>query len=338
MRAAVLYGPGDVRVEEIPERVPGPGEIVVRTLAAFTCGTDRKVVKRGYHAKMLKPPCVFGHEAAGEVAAVGTGVTSFKPGDLVVAANSAPCGACRPCERGRESLCEDLLFWNGTFADAYLVPARVVARNVLPLGGVAPEDAAMTEPLACCVKGVLEAGVQEGDHVLVIGAGPVALMLTRLCALKRAHVTVAARRPEALPAARAHGAAECLSIRTAKSGGLVFEERPDAAFDIVFDSGGAAETASLAIRSAARGGVVNLFAGCPAGTKVEVDVTRVHYDEIRIHGTFHHTPSAFRESFRLIATGAVEPRKFVSGRKTLAELPESLIHPAAGVLKTLVVF
>jgi len=337
MRAAILYGPGDVRVEEIEDRVPGPGEIVVRTLAAFTCGTDRKVAKRGYHAKMLKPPCVFGHEAAGEVAAVGKGVTSFKPGDLVVAANSAPCGVCRPCERGRESLCEDLLFWNGTFADAYLVPARVVARNVLPLGGVAPEDAAMTEPLACCVKGVLEAGVQEGDHVLVIGAGPVALMLTRLCALKGALVTVAARRPEALPAAKAHGAVECLSIRSAESG-LVFEERPDALFDIVFDSGGAAETASLAIRSAARGGVVNLFAGCPVGTKVEVDVTRVHYEEIRIHGTFHHTPSAFRESFRLIATGAVEPRKFVSGRKTLEELPESLIHPAAGVLKTLVVF
>lgn len=337
MKAAVLYGPGDVRVEEIGELAPGPGEILVRTLAAFTCGTDRKVVKRGYHAKMLKPPCVFGHEAAGEITAVGKGVTTFRPGDLVVAANSAPCGVCRPCERGRESLCEDLLFWNGTFADSYLVPARVVARNVLPLGAVAPEDAAMTEPLACCVKGVLEAGVQEGDRVLVIGAGPVGLMLTRLCALKGAHVTVSARRPEALVTATTHGAAECLSIRSAESG-LVFEERPDALFDIVFDSGGAAETASLAIRSAARGGVVNLFAGCPAGTKIEVDVTRVHYEEIRIHGTFHHTPSAFRESFRLIATGAVEPKRFVSGRKTLDELPDSLINPVPGALKTLVVF
>lgn len=337
MKAAVLYGPGDVRVEEVREPSPGPGEIVVRTLASFTCGTDRKVAKRGYHAKMLKPPCVFGHEAAGEVASVGTGVTAFKPGDRVVAANSAPCGACRPCERGRESLCEDLLFWNGTFADAYRVPARVVARNVLPLGGVAPEDAAMTEPLACCVKGVLEAGVQEGDHVLVIGAGPVGLMLTRLCALKGALVTVSARRREALVRAKEHGAAEVLLIGATDSG-LVFEERPDALFDIVFDSGGAAETASLAIRSAARGGVVNLFAGCPAGTKIEVDVTRVHYEEIRIHGTFHHTPSSFREAFRLIATGAIEPKRFVSGRKTLAELPESLLHPEAGVLKTLVVF
>lgn len=337
MKAAVLYGPGDVRVEEVEELVPGPGEIVVRTLAAFTCGTDRKVVTRGYHAKMLTPPCVFGHEAAGEIAAVGKGVTSFKPGDLVVAANSAPCGVCRPCERERESLCEDLLFWNGTFADAYLVPARVVATNVLPIGGVAPEDAAMTEPLACCVKGVLEAGVQEGDRVLVVGAGPIGLMLIRLCALKGAHVTVAARRPEALAVAKTHGANESLPIKFAE-GGLVLEGRPDPAFDIVFDSGGVAETVSLSIRSAARGGVVNLFAGCPAGTKIDVDVTRVHYEEIRIHGTFHHTPSAFRESFRLIATGAVEPKRFVSNRKTLEELPDSLINPVAGALKTLVVF
>ena len=82
---------------------------------------------------------------------------------------------------------------------------------------------------------------------------------------------------------------------------------------------------------------MNLFAGCPADTRVDVDVTRVHYDEVRIHGTFHHTPSAFRESFRLIASGAVKPRRFVTSRKTLEELPESLIHPAVGVLKTVVV-
>ncbi|MBX7184750.1 MAG: alcohol dehydrogenase catalytic domain-containing protein [Vicinamibacteria bacterium] len=337
MRAAVLYGPGDVRVEEVGDLVPGPGEIVVRTLAAFTCGTDRKVVKRGYHAKMLKPPCVFGHEASGEVAAVGRGVTAFQPGDRVVAANSAPCGVCRQCARDRESLCEDLLFWNGTFADAYLVPARVVAKNVLPLGGVAPEDAAMAEPLACCVKGVQEAGVREGDRVLVIGAGPIGLMLVRLCALKSARVTAAARRPEALVAAKAHGAHEVVGIGSSK-GGLVLGGMVEPGFDIIFDTGGAAETASLAIRAAGRGGVVNLFAGCPAGTRVEVDVTRVHYEEIRIHGTFHHTPAAFRESFRLIASGAVEPSKFVTSRKTLEELPESLIHPAVGVLKTLVMF
>ena len=337
MKAAVLHGSGDVRFEEVADPAPAKGEIVVRTLAALTCGTDLKVVRRGYHAKMLRPPCVFGHEAAGEVAAVGQGVTSFKVGDLVVAANSAPCGECRQCQRGRESLCEHLLFWNGTFAEAFLVPAQVVEKNVLPLGDVAPEDAAMTEPLACCVKGVLDTGVRESDRVLVIGAGPIGLMLIRLCTLRGASVTVAARRPESLRVASDHGALETL-IAVSGEEGLTLGPAGGARFDAVFDAGGASETAALAIHSAARGGTVNLFAGCPAGTSVALDVTRVHYDEIRILGSFHHTPAAFREAFRLIASKAIEPARFVTDRKRLCDLPHNLISPAPGALKTLVTF
>lgn len=337
MKAAVLYGPGDVRFEEVPAPAPGPGEIVVRTLAALTCGTDRKVVKRGYHAKMLIPPCVFGHEAAGEVKAIGAGVTAFKVGDLVVAANSAPCGTCRPCLRGRENLCEHLLFWNGTFADEYRVPAKVVEKNVLLLGETAPEDAAMTEPLACCLKGVRDAGVREGDRVLVIGAGSIGLMLVRLCGLKGARVTAAARRIESRLLARAHGAHEIASIAHTASG-LVIDGVGDHKFDVVFEAAGVAETAALALHSVARGGVVNLFAGCPAGTRVEVDLTRVHYDETRIIGSFHHTPAAFREAFGLIASKAFQPSEFIEDRRRLAELPQTLIHPAPGALKTLVVF
>lgn len=337
MKAAVLYGPGDVRLEEVSEPVPAPGEIVLRTLAALTCGTDLKVVRRGYHAKMLRPPCSFGHEAAGEITAIGEGVVGLKVGDRVVAANSAPCGSCRQCERGRESLCEDLVFWNGAFADAYLVPSRVVAKNVLPIEGVPPEDAAMTEPLACCVKGVSDSGVRTGDRVLVIGTGPIGLMLLRLCALKGAHVTAAARRPEASVNAREQGAVEFLTV-VARGEPLGFADAAPAPFDVVFDAGGVAETASLAIRAVARGGVVNLFAGCPAGTTVGVDVTRVHYDEIRILGSFHHTPAAFRESFGLIASKEVVPARFVSVRKPLRDLPAYLVSPAPGALKALVTF
>ena len=238
MKAAVLYGPGDVRFEDVPDPVAGVGEIVVRTLAAFTCGTDRKVVRRGYHAKMLNPPCVFGHEGAGEVTELGKGVTAWKVGDQVVAANSAPCGHCRQCARGRESLCTDLLFWNGVFAEFFVIPARVVEKNVLPLGGVAPEDAAMTEPLACCVKGVQDSGVQPGDRVLVIGAGSIGLMLIRLCALIGAHVTAAARRPEALVTATAHGADETTAILSA-GGRPTLDASAEALFDVVFEAAGA---------------------------------------------------------------------------------------------------
>ena len=337
MKAAVLHGSGDVRFEDVADPVPAKGEIVVRTLAALTCGTDLKVVRRGYHAKMLRPPCVFGHEAAGEVAAVGEGVNAWRVGDRVVAANSAPCGICRQCERGRESLCHDLLFWNGAFADAYLVPARVVEKNVLLVGDVTPEDAAMTEPLACCVKGVLDTGVRANDRVLVIGAGPIGLMLVRLCVLAGAQVTVAARRPESLRVASEHGASETL-IAVAGEEGLTLGAAGGPRFDAVFDAGGASEAAALAIHSAARGGAVNLFAGCPAGTSVALDVTRVHYEEIRILGSFHHTPATFRESLRLIATKAVEPSRFVTDRRRLRDLPPNLVNPMPGALKTLVRF
>ena len=336
MKAAVLYGPGDVRFEEVEDATAGPGALVIRTLAALTCGTDLKVVRRGYHAKMLTPPCVFGHEAAGEIVAVGQGTSGFEVGDRVVAANSAPCGACRPCQRGRESLCDDLLFWNGSFAEAYVVPARVVERNVLRLGNVAPSDAAMTEPLACCVKGMEDAGVGAGDRVLIIGAGPIGLMLIQLCGLRGARVCAGARRAGSLRVAKEHGAQETVLIEESDRG-LVLAE-PDARFDVVFDASGAGETASLAIRSTARGGVASLFAGCPADTRVEVDVTRVHYDEIRILGSFHHSPATFREAFRLISTGAIEPGKFVTDRMALAQLPQNLVSPRPGALKTLVRF
>src|SRR5258708_5082487 len=117
MKAAVLYGKEDVRVEEVPERTIGPGEVRVRIGAALTCGSDLKVYKRGYHAKMIVPPAVFGHELAGAIVEVGPEVTDWANGDRVVVANSAPCGACFYCREGKENLCDDLLFLNGAYAE-----------------------------------------------------------------------------------------------------------------------------------------------------------------------------------------------------------------------------
>src|SRR6478752_8735700 len=113
MKAAVLYGREDVRIEQVEVPSLEPGDLLLRTRVALTCGTDAKVFRRGYHARMIVPPAPFGHEVAGVVEAVGPGVVGWEAGADVVAANSAPCGECRPCRRGRASLCDDLLFWNG---------------------------------------------------------------------------------------------------------------------------------------------------------------------------------------------------------------------------------
>ncbi len=123
MRAAVLHGKEDVRLEEVPERPLAPGEVRIRIGAALTCGTDLKVFKRGYHAKMIVPPAVFGHEIAGEIIEVrnaecGMRNEDWRVGERVVVANSAPCDACAACERGQQSLCDDLLFLNGAYAES----------------------------------------------------------------------------------------------------------------------------------------------------------------------------------------------------------------------------
>ena len=134
----VFHGPGDLRREDLPVPAPGPGELVLRIDAALTCGTDVKTLRRGHPVMIPRVPTVFGHEFAGTVSAVGAGVTGFRAGDRVVAANSAPCRACPPCRAGRPNLCEDLLFVNGAYGEFIALPPRLVAENVVPLGSTLP--------------------------------------------------------------------------------------------------------------------------------------------------------------------------------------------------------
>src|SRR5664279_2213586 len=186
MNAAVLYGQEDVRVG-----------------AALTCGTDLKVYRRGYHAKMIVPPALFGHEFAGIVHEVGEGVTNLSLGDRVVALNSAPCGECFWCKRHQENLCEDLLFNNGAYADYIRIPSRIVEKNTLVVpDNMLLEHAALTEPLACVLKGLEDTGAGEGDQVAIIGAGPIGLMFMHAADLAGLNVIAVVKRKEQVAAAR----------------------------------------------------------------------------------------------------------------------------------------
>src|SRR5438105_3732602 len=207
MTAAVLYGKENLQIETVDVPNIGPGDVLVRVRAALTCGTDVKVFKRGYHARMIVPPAVFGHEFAGEIDAVGPGVTGWKPGTRVVAANSAACGECFYCLRLRPELCEDLLFINGAYAEYITLPARIVCKNLLPIPDhVSCEEAALVEPLACVVKGMEETPIRPGDTVAVLGVGQIGLMFVRLCKMAGARVIAVGRRPARLKIAEAMGA------------------------------------------------------------------------------------------------------------------------------------
>jgi len=170
MKAQVFYGPGDLRFEEMPVPEPALGEIVIRVEAALTCGTDVKVLRRGHPVMIPHVPTVFGHEFAGTVARLGRGVTTLREGDRVVAANSAPCGACRCCRSGRQNLCEDLLFVNGGYGEYLALPPRLVATNVVRLGPSLPaRRAAFAEPLACALLGIERGRVESG---MTVAASP----------------------------------------------------------------------------------------------------------------------------------------------------------------------
>jgi len=182
MTAAVLYGREDLKVERIGIPQVGPDEVLLRVKVALTCGTDLKVWKQGYHARMITPPAVFGHELAGDVAALGTSVNGgLRRGMRVVPANSAPCNQCLFCRKGRTNLCEDLLFNTGAYAEYIRIPGRIVQQNLLEIPDhVSYVDAAMVEPLACVLRGIEETGINPGDTTVIIGCGPIGLKFIRL--------------------------------------------------------------------------------------------------------------------------------------------------------------
>jgi L-iditol 2-dehydrogenase len=209
MTAAVLYGKEHLRIEAVKVPEIGRGDVLVRVKAALTCGTDVKVFRRGYHARMIVPPALFGHELAGDIVGVGEEVRGFRIGQRVVAANSAPCGSCYFCKRELENLCDDLLFNNGAYAEYIRIPARIVQKNLYEMPAhVSYQDAALIEPLACVLRGLEETNIRPGDNVTVIGLGPIGLMFVRLAALYGARVIAVGRRPTQLERAAAMGARE----------------------------------------------------------------------------------------------------------------------------------
>jgi L-iditol 2-dehydrogenase len=341
MMAAVLYGKEQVRVERVPVPAIGPCDILVRVRAALTCGTDVKVFRRGYHAKMLVPPAVFGHELAGDVVAVGESVTHFVPGQRVVAANSAPCLQCYYCLRGRVNLCEDLVFNNGAYAEFIRIPARIVERNTheIPVQ-LKYQDAALAEPLACVVKGLEDTGLEAGDIVVVIGAGPIGSMFVRLAKLRGAQVIAVGRGRERLDAALRLGADRVVSTGEIEDPvAAVRELTGGRGADIVIEAVGKPETWRWATEMLRRGGVVNFFGGPPAGTRVELDTNLLHYSEITCKASFHHTPRAFREALDIIESGGITANDFVQAEEPLESLPGVLFRlmEGSGALKTAII-
>jgi L-iditol 2-dehydrogenase len=330
MMAAVLHGREDLKIQKVEIPKVGAEDLLVRVEVALTCGTDFKVWKQGYHAKMIVPPAIFGHELAGVVVEAGEAVRDKYPlGMRVVAANSAPCNECFFCRKDKANLCEDLVFNNGAYAEYALIPARIVRENLVEIPSHLDfMGAALVEPLACVLRAVQETGIEAGDTAVVIGCGPIGLQFIRVLSSRGAHVIAIGKRSSQIKAAERLGASAACDISQVSdvvaSVRNMTHRRLGA--DAVIEAVGSAATWQWALQMVRCGGTVNLFGGCPRGTKVEFEASALHYSEITIKSSFHHTPRFIREAMDLIASGNVGARDFVTGEVTLNELPQVFEH------------
>lgn len=323
MLATMFYGPGDIRLEQRPIPQPATGEILVQVVAATTCGTDVKTYRRGHPLLFPSTPAGFGHEVAGIVAEVGGGVHQFHTGDAVVVANSAPCHACFYCRRGQESLCENLLFLNGAYAEYLLVPERIVRSNLYCFpSGTSFVAAALTEPLACALHGSDTSGITADDTVAILGSGPLGLLLVALAKLRGARVIVTGRGKERLALAR-HFSADIVIDVAALSDKEQLEvvrneTEAQRGADIVIEAVGTPETWELAAHMVRPGGLINFFGGCPSGTQVRLETRPLHYGELTLKGVFHHTPAYFAQALDLIVSHQIDVEALITACVPLA--------------------
>ena len=259
----------------------------------------------------------------------------------MVAANSAPCLECFYCKRGLETLCEDLLFNNGAYAEYIRIPERIVKRNMYEIPAhVTYQDAALIEPLACVLRGLEETQVRPGDNLVVIGLGPIGLMFVRLAKVYGARVIAIGRRPTQLERAARMGAEELLSVSA--DGNVVERVREltkGRGADIAIEAVGKPSTWQMAVSMLRRGGTVNFFGGCPNESHVSLDTSLLHYSELTCKASFHHTPMHIRKALEAVTRGDITSKDFVNREEPLENLLEVMRHLMShnGHMKTAII-
>ncbi len=330
MKAAVFYDIGDIRVEEVPEPSLGPGEVLLKVGAAGICGTDLRIFTAGHHRIPPGTRRILGHEFAGEIAAVGEGVSGLSPGMRVAVAPNIGCGVCPECVAGWTNLCEDYrafgISLDGALAEYLRIPADAIRQgNVVPLPASVPFDvAALAEPLSCCLNGQEAVGVGPGDGVLIIGAGPIGMMHLLLARLAGArYVMVSEIHPVRLAQARAHGADWVVNPQEQDLRAAVMEISEGRGADVVIVAAPTAEGQQQAIELAARRGRVNFFGGLPKDRPfATLNTNLIHYRQLVVTGTTGSNVRQFRTTVHLLAAGRIHLDSLITSRLGLGEIHE----------------
>lgn len=328
MKAAVYYRNDDVRIEERPRPVIGPGEVLVRVRASGICGSD---VMEWYRIK--RAPIVLGHEIAGEIAEVGEGVKAYKVGDRVAVSHHVPCNTCRYCLDDQKTVCETLhttSFDPGGFTEFVRVPSINVDRGIYPLpDNVSFEEGSFIEPLACVRRGQRLAGVRPGKTVLVLGAGLAGMMHIALArAVGCATVLATDISPWRVEQARVFGASASTDARN-DIPAWVREQNGGRGADIIFVCAGATSAFEQALKSVDRGGTVVSFAPPAPGVDIPVPLNDFWRNGVTIMPSYANDARDAMEALDLIASGAVPVAKMTTHRLPLAQAQEGFRLTAA---------
>ncbi len=331
MKALRYLGAGHLMVEDVPAPAISSGEVLVAMGACGLCATDVKTYRRGH--PRIPPGSVLGHEMAGTIVALGRPAgragrptTHWRVGDRVAVPPYMPCGACEVCASGKPTLCRLLMEVRpepGGFAELVRVPAPIVEHGLAGL----PDDVeyavgALVEPLACVVHGFDVLDLHEGDPLVVLGDGPMGQLHVELGRLYRASPIVLV------------GATETRLDFARRRADIVVDARVDDVVDRVHRATGAGAagvavcvgnpgSVTTALSLVRPGGVVNVFAGLPADAPVPLDLSRVHYEEIRLVGTFGSGPAHFLRAAKLVTDGRVDLTPFITTRVPLARAIEA---------------
>jgi L-iditol 2-dehydrogenase len=332
-----FHAPGDVRVEDAPEPSPGPGDVKIRVRNCSTCGTDVKIFRFGHHH--IVPPRVMGHEIAGEVVEVGSGVSGWKAGDRVQVIAAIPDGTCAECRRGRPTVClnqESIGYhYDGGFAEYMIVPAKVLAvagLNRVP-ESVSFAEASVAEPMACAINGQNLARVGVGDDVVIVGSGPIGCLHVRLARARGAAraflVELNRERLDQAAALVTPDAAICAGETDPVDAILKLTDGRGA--DVIITAAASGTAQEQAIQMAARQARISFFGGLPKDNPIiSVDSNLVHYRELTLVGANGSSPAHNAEALGLIASGAVPVDDLITHRLPLDRILEAFDIVARG--------
>ncbi len=306
MHACLFYGPRDVRFEKVSVPEISRNEILVKIDTALTCGTDLKTFQRG-HPKLIRSiPSGFGHQFSGTVVKAGKNIDKFQIGQRVVALNTTPCFNCKFCKKERYSLCENIEFLNGAYAEYIVLPERIVKNNTYEIPpGIGFGEAAMLESLSVIIHGYKRSEITSDKTLCIIGSGSIGLLFTALAKLNGVKkIFLIGRKDFKLKIAQEFGASHALNLTNFNSQDDLVKEvcRLNNGYgpDVVIEAVGIPETWNLALKMVGRGGLINFFGGCEKGSTFEIDTYRLHYDELKLMGVFHHTPKSVKAALDLL--------------------------------------